>query len=294
MSTSEKTDFSQTAGHEHTTIIQPNKRGAEVSKILEVWRVRDLIVLFVKRDFTTLYKQTILGPIWFFVQPLLTTLVFSVVFGRIAKIPTDGIPPNLFYLSGIVVWTYFSSCVDKNSTIFVENQALFSKVYFPRLAIPVASVITNVFTFGIQFGTFLAFLTYYKLNGADLPVNWFAIILTPLILLQVATLGIGIGLIISALTTKYRDLAFTVGFGIQLWMYSTPIVYPLSQASPNLQTILSLNPMSGPIELFRHVYMGGSLVSVNSVLVGVGVTLVIFVIGIKLFSRAEKNSMDTV
>lgn len=289
-----KRDFAEKVSDEITTIIRPNRNGAQVSKIIEIWRARDLILLFVKRDFTTLYKQTILGPIWFLIQPLLTTLVFSVIFGRIAKIPTDGIPPNLFYLSGIVVWTYFSSCVEKNSTIFVENQALFSKVYFPRLAIPIATAITNIFTFSIQFATFLSFLAYYKLNGADLPISWFAILLTPIIIMQVAILGVGIGLIVSALTTKYRDLAFTVGFGIQLWMYATPIVYPLSEASPKLQTILSLNPMSGPVELFRHIYMGSSLVSVNSVLIGAAVTFLIFLVGINLFGNAEKNSMDTV
>ncbi len=260
----------------------------------EVWGARNLIYLFVRRDFVTLYKQTILGPIWFLIQPLMTTVVFTVVFGKIANIPTDGIPPFLFYMSGIILWTYFSACIEKNSSIFVANQSIFSKVYFPRLTVPIAVVITNLFSFSIQFITFIAFLGYYTYQGVGVQTSWWALIVMPFLILQCAILGMGVGLLISALTVKYRDLVFIVGFGIQLWMYASPVVYPLSQASSKLQLILSFNPITGVIELFRLGFMGVGTINWLSIVIGLFSTITIFSMGLYLFSRAEKSFIDTV
>ena len=265
-----------------------------VFNLREVWGARNLIYLFVRRDFVTLYKQTILGPIWFLIQPLMTTIVFTVVFGKIANIPTDGIPPFLFYMSGIILWTYFSACIEKNSSIFVANQSIFSKVYFPRLTVPIAVAITNLFSFSIQFITFIAFLIYYTYQGVGVQTSWWALIVMPFLILQCAILGMGVGLLISALTVKYRDLVFIVGFGIQLWMYASPVVYPLSQASSKLQLILSFNPITGVIELFRLGFMGVGTINWLSIVIGLFSTIAIFSMGLYLFSRAEKSFIDTV
>lgn len=264
------------------------------SRMRELWKARDLIYLFVRRDFVTFYKQTILGPLWFFIQPLMTTLVFTVIFGRIANIPTDGIPPFLFYMSGIILWTYLSSSIEKTSTIFVEQQAVFSKVYFPRLSVPISIVISKVFSFCIQFATFLGFLAYYSLTGENIHTHWWAILLIPLLLIYVAVLAISIGLIVSALTTKYRDLAFMVTFGVQLWMYATPIVYPMSQAPERLKWVLSANPMSSPIELFRYAFLGTGSIFVPAIIAGLATTTALLLVGAKLFSNAEKTFVDTI
>ncbi|MBP0598376.1 ABC transporter permease [Herbaspirillum sp. LeCh32-8] len=276
-----------------TTVINAGANRS-ASRMRELWKARDLIYLFVRRDFVTFYKQTILGPLWFFIQPLMTTLVFTVIFGRIANIPTDGIPPFLFYMSGIILWTYLSSSIEKTSTIFVEQQAVFSKVYFPRLSVPISIVISKVFSFCIQFATFLGFLAYYWLTGANIHTHWWAILIMPLLLIYVAVLAISIGLIVSALTTKYRDLAFMVTFGVQLWMYATPIVYPMSQAPERLKWILSANPMSSPIELFRYAFLGTGSIFVPAVIAGLATTTALLLIGAKLFSNAEKTFVDTI
>lgn len=277
----------------HLTVIDSRSlRGS--SQLKELWSARDLILLFVKRDFVTLYKQTVLGPLWFLIQPLLMTIVFTVVFDKIANIPTDGIPSFLFYMSGIVPWSYFAANIEKNSSIFVSNQATFSKVYFPRLAVPIATVITNLFALLIQFSTFFLFLTYYLYIGTNIEPNWWAIWITPLLLIQIATLGMGVGLLISALTVKYRDLVFVVSFGIQLWMYATPIVYPLSQASPKLQLLLSLNPMTGVIEVIRFIYFGTDTLKLQSISIGIFSSLVTFGLGVYLFRKVERSFIDTV
>ena len=261
--------------------------------ISELWRYRDLILLLVRRDFVAIYKQTILGPIWFFLQPLFTTLIFTIVFGNIAKIPTDGIPHILFYMSGVVAWTYFSDCMTKTSNTFIANAGIFGKVYFPRLAVPISIVISNLLTFAIQFTLFLAFLVYFIAMGSSVqPTIWILVI--PLLLIQMAALGLGIGILISSMTTKYRDLTFAVGFGVQLWMYATPIVYPLSQIPANWQWVFALNPMAAIVEVFRVAFLGSGSVQLWMIGISVMMTAVILFLGILLFSRVERTFMDTV
>ncbi len=275
-----------------TTVITPKNSWFDID-INGLLKSHDLIFLFVKRDFVTFYKQTILGPLWFLIQPLLTTIVFTIVFGKIANVPTNGLPPFLFYMSGVVAWGYFSSCLDKTANTFIANSAVFGKVYFPRLAVPVASIITNLLTFSIQFFSFLCFSVYFFLMGSNIEPNLW-ILLVPFLLLEMAFLGMGVGLLISALTVKYRDLVFVVGFGVQLWMYATPIVYPISQAPVKWQWFFALNPMASIVETFRHAFLGGGVINISHLLVGLVITMIIFFMGLILFSRAEKNFMDTV
>ena len=241
----------------------------------------------------SVYKQTVLGPLWFLIQPLFSTLVFTVIFGKIARISTDGLPPVLFYMAGIVSWNYFATCLTKTSDTFVANSAIFGKVYFPRLTVPVSVVITNLITFTIQFCLFLSFLLYFYINGATVkPSIW--IVLTPFLLLQMAALGLGFGILVSALTTKYRDLTYVVGFGIQLWMYATPVVYPMSQIPQKWQWLYALNPMVAVVEAFRFSFLGAGTIQVWYFVSSITVTLTILIIGIILFSRIEKTFMDTV
>jgi lipopolysaccharide transport system permease protein len=250
-------------------------------------------MLFVRRDFVAVYKQTILGPLWFLLQPLLTTLVFTVIFGKIAKIPTDGVPQLLFYLSGIVVWNYFANCLTATSNTFVGNAAIFGKVYFPRLTVPLSVVISNLITFAIQFFLFLSFYFYYYLQGAALLPNPL-VLMFPLLVLQMALLGLGTGIIVSSLTTKYRDLSYLVLFGIQLWMFATPVVYPSSQVPAQWRWIIMLNPMAPVIETFRHAFLGTKAPQSLQMALSIAMTLLILFGGIVLFSRIEKNFMDTV
>lgn len=275
-----------------TIVIQP-RRGWFAINFVDLWRYRDLIMLFVRRDFVANYKQTILGPLWFLLQPLLTTVVFTVIFGKIARIPTDGLPQVLFYLGGIVAWNYFSTCLTKTADTFVANAGIFGKVYFPRLAIPVSVVITNLITFCIQFGLFLLVMLYYFFAGSVIQPNLW-ILLTPLLLLQMAALGLGVGILVSSMTTKYRDLNFLVGFGVQLWMYATPVVYPMSQIPGKWQWVYLLNPMATVIETFRFAFLGAGTIDLVRLLASAGITIAILVSGIILFSRVEKNFMDTV
>lgn len=277
---------------EWTTVIEPN-RGLFDIKLREVWQYRDLIKMFVRRDFVAYYKQTILGPLWFFLQPLFTTLIFTVVFGQIAKLPTNGVPSLLFYLSGTVMWNYFAACMTKTSDTFVANAGIFGKVYFPRLVMPISTVITNILTFGIQFFLFLFFLCFFLAKGAAVqPTLW--VLITPVLLLQMACLGLGCGIIVSSLTTKYRDLALLVSFGVQLWMYATPVVYPLSMVTGSLTWLLLVNPMTAVIELFRYAFLGGQLIPLWYWGVSVLITVSLLSIGIVLFNKVEKNFMDTV
>lgn len=275
-----------------TTIIQPVS-GWFNFNLAELWRYRDLVALFVKRDFTATYKQTILGPLWFLIQPLFSTLVFTVIFGRIAKIPTDGIPPMLFYMAGIVAWNYFSNCMTNTANTFVANSSIFGKVYFPRLTVPVSVVIINLVTFAIQFTLFLCFLFYFMLSGAPIHLTLW-ILLVPLLIAQMGVLGLALGIIVSSLTTKYRDLMYVVGFGTQLWMYATPIVYPMSQIPEKWQWLYVLNPMAMVVETFRYAFLGVGSIHTNALLISSSVTLILFAIGIVLFSRIEKSFMDTV
>ena len=275
-----------------TTIIRPRSGWFDIN-LTELWQYRDLIRLFVRRDFVAQYKQTLLGPLWFFVQPLLTTVVFTMVFGRIANIPTDGVPDFLFYLSGTVCWQYFSTSMILNSDTFVLNAGMFGKVYFPRLAVPVSIVISGVFKFLIQFGLFLIFLLYFFLKGSSVGLSIWAIAL-PLLLIQMGLLGIGCGILVSSLTTKYQDLRHVVAFGVQLWMYATPVVYPLSVVPEHLRDVFALNPMMAVVETFRLGFVGVSAINGTYVAISWAVTLAILVIGLARFSSVEKTFMDTV
>ena len=275
-----------------TTVIKPVSGWFEIH-LSEIWKYRDLIMLFVRRDFVSVYKQTILGPLWFLIQPIFTTIVFTVIFGQIAKIPTDGLPQPLFYLSGIVGWNYFSNCLNKTSDTFVSYAHIFGKVWFPRLTVPISNVISNLITFAIQFALFLCFYAYFYLKGAAIAVSPM-IVLFPFLLLQMAALGLGFGIIVSSLTTKYRDLSQLVGFGVQLWMYATPIVYPASQIPAKYQWIIALNPMAPIIEAFRYAFLGVGTVYPWQMGLSAAITMLVLLSGIVLFSRIEKSFMDTV
>ena len=259
----------------------------------ELWRYRDLIGMFVKRDFVTLYKQTILGPLWYIIQPLFTTLVFTIIFGKVAKIPTDNIPPFLFYLSGNVAWSYFATCLGRTSDTFNSNAGIFGKVYFPRLTVPLSTVISGLLQFAIQFILFLGFYFYFIMKGAPLFPKWWIIGL-PVLLLQMALLGLGTGILVSSMTTKYKDLRFAMGFVVQLWMYATPIVYPLSLVPDWLRSWYVLNPMVAVVESFRYAFLGSGAIQWSYVGISWMVTLLLLFAGIVLFSRIEKTFMDTV
>lgn len=273
-------------------IIKP-KTGWFDLNLSDLWQYRDLIFLFVKRDIVTFYKQTILGPLWFIIQPLFSTLVFTVIFGKVAKISTDGLPPFLFYLSGTVVWGYFAKCLTETSKTFVANAPIFGKVYFPRLIVPISVVLGSVVQFLIQFAIFLGFFFYFQLQGVQVNPNLY-IMAVPLILLQMAVLGFGVGVLISSLTTKYRDLNFAIGFGVQLWMYLTPVVYPLSQVPEQYRLLYAINPMVGIVESFRFAFLGVGAIESAQIVIGVLVTGVLCFIGIVMFSRVEKTFMDTI
>lgn len=260
----------------------------------EVWRYRDLIVLFTKRTFTLTYKQTILGPIWIFLNPLMSSLIYAFVFGGIAGMSTDGVPQILFYLCSNAIWIFFSNCVTKNASTFTANAHVFGKVYFPRLTIPVSNVLASIVQFGVQMILVLVFLAYYVFIGAVQP-NWEAWLLVPLVLIHLGLLGLGFGIIISSLTTKYRDLAILVTFGVQLWMYATPIVYPLSQLGDGLmKTILLINPVTAPVEVFRYAVLGQGTIMPGYLALSWLITIVVVVVGIMIFNKVEKTFMDTV
>ena len=259
----------------------------------ELWKYRDLVMLFVRRDFVSVYKQTILGPLWYLIQPLLTALIFTFIFGNVAKLPTDGLPQFLFYMSGTVIWTYFASCLTKTSETFVNNANLFGKVYFPRLAVPVSILISNLITFMIQFVFFLAFMLFFALNGSAFSPNLW-ILLTPVLILMMAGLGLGFGIIISSLTTKYRDLRFLVTFGVQLLMYATPVIYPVSSIPERFQWIILANPMTSIVEAFRYAFLGAGSVNRMQLLYSFGFMAVIVVIGVTIFNHVEQTFMDTV
>jgi len=260
----------------------------------ELWRYKDLVMLFVRRDFVSIYKQTILGPLWYLIQPLLTTITFTIIFGSIASLPTDGLPQFLFYMSGTVVWSYFAACLTKTSETFVQNANLFGKVYFPRLAAPVSILISNLITFAIQFVMFILFMLFFVLQGSDIHPNWLWIALSPFFVIIMAGLGLGFGIIISSLTTKYRDLRFLVTFGVQLLMYATPVIYPVSSIPARFQWIVLANPMTPIIEAFRFAFLGAGTVNINSMLYSFGFMLVVVIAGSIIFNRVEQTFMDTV
>ena len=262
-------------------------------KLKDIWSYRDLLVLFVKRDIVSFYKQTVLGPLWFFIQPLFTTVVYTFIFGSLAVISTDGLPQSLFYLAGIITWNYFADCLTKTSTVFRDNANLFGKVYFPRLILPLSIVGGNLIRFGIQMLLFLCLIGYYSLQGIDLSPSW-ALFMFPILVLMMALLGLGIGLIITAMTTKYRDLSFLVVFGVQLMMYTTTVIYPLSAAPDGFKELIELNPMTGIIEAFRYCFLGKGEFTIGSIGYSGLVTLLVLFVGVLIFNKTEKTCVDTV
>lgn len=284
---------------EWTTVIKPKDKLFAVD-LKELWRYRDLYTLFVKRNITTQYKQTILGPMWFIVQPVMTVFMYMVVFGGIAGIATDGIPQPLFYLAGTCMWQYFSDCLNKTSNTFVDNSGLFGKVYFPRLVTPLSTVTSNLLRFGIQFGLFAAIYTIYAIIGCPAHLTWYVLLL-PILVVMMAGLALGFGVIISSMTTKYRDLSILFSFVVSLWMYATPIVYPLSMVKGKmamgmeLDTIMRLNPVTPILEAFKYGLLGaGEFVGWGWLAYSLVFIIVLLSLGIVVFNRTQKSFMDTV
>jgi lipopolysaccharide transport system permease protein len=274
------------------TIIKPQSSLFALN-LGELWQYRDLISMYVKRDIVTFYKQTILGPLWFVIQPVLTTVMFMFVFGNLAGISTDGIPQPLFYFSGIIIWSYFSDCLTRNSKIFIDYQNVFGKVYFPRLVVPVSITISNLVRFFIQLMIFLAIYFYYFFTKGNIIPNIY-LLLFPLLIIITAGLSLGLGIIFSSLTAKYRDLTFLLQFGVQLWMYITPVIYPLNSISSDKQWIVMLNPMSSIIETFKYSAYGSGVFSWFWLLYSIGCMVILLIVGIIVFNKIEKGFMDTV
>ncbi len=260
----------------------------------EVWRYRDLIVLFTKRSFTLTYKQTILGPLWIFLSPLMSSIIHAFVFGGIAGISTDGVPQILFYFCSNALWTFFSTCVTNNASTFTANAGVFGKVYFPRLTTPISNVLSSLIRFAVQMIMLMLFLIYFLIKGEVSP-NWICWLAIPVELIHLGILGLGIGIIISSMTTKYRDLSVLVGFGVSLWMYITPIVYPMSQLSDGImKTALMINPVTAPIEVIRYAILGQGTIMIPYLIASWIVTVVVSILGIMIFNKVEKTFMDTV
>lgn len=273
-------------------VIEPNARLFDL-KLRDVWHYRDLLILLVRRDFVSFYKQTILGPFWFFIQPLFTTITYTFVFGRLAGISTDGLPAPLFYMAGITAWNYFSECLTKTSTVFRDNSQVFGKVYFPRLIMPMSIVISNLIRFVVQLLLFFAMMVFYGLKGAPFHVTAYAL-LFPALVAQMALLGLGTGMIVSALTNRYRDLAFLITFGVQLMMYTTTVIYPLSAVSPKYRALVALNPLTSVMETFRYGLLGAGSFSWLSLGISMLETLLITLFGIVIFNKVERSFIDTV
>ena len=278
---------------EWTLVIDKNNYKSIFQVLKSILSYKDLLFLFVKRDFISQYKQTILGPVWFFIQPVLTTITFTIIFGNFAQISTDGIPQVLFYLTGITFWNYFSDCINKTSNTFFLNQGLFGKVYFPRLIVPLSVVITNLMKFSIQLILLFSIWLYFHFANQDIFVQN-TIFLFPILVLSMALLGLGIGLIISSLTTKYRDLSFLVTFGVQLLMYLSPIVYPLSIIPKDYKLFFLINPMTSIIETFKHGFIGTGSFSITWLLYSILTSMLLFYLGIRIFTKIEKSFIDTV
>ncbi|MDO6436233.1 ABC transporter permease [Cyclobacterium sp. 1_MG-2023] len=276
-----------------TLIIKPKTSWFDLH-LKDIWTYRDLLLMFVKRDFIAVYKQTILGPLWFLIQPLLTTIMFILVFDKVAKIPTDSAPPALFYLSGLVIWNYFSSCLNKTSVTFTANAGIFGKVYFPRLIIPLSNVVSALIGFAIQLTLLLLLIAYHHwVLGINIQLNTYLIFI-PFLLLLVAALGLGVGIIISSLTTKYRDMVHLVSFGTQLLMYATPVIYPLSFFEGKYKLFILANPLTPIIELFRYSLLGVGEFNPWHLLYSTLITFLSLFIGVLIFNRIEKSFMDVV
>lgn len=264
----------------------------------ELWKYRDLIMLFVKRDFVVLYKQTVLGPAWAVIQPLLTTVVFTFIFGNIAGLAADGVPSFVFYFSGTFLWTYFSTCLTNTANTFINNRAILGKVYFPRLVMPVSTVLSNLIMLGIQFLFFMIFLVYYWISGQGVQPNLYALMF-PVLVLQMACLSLGTGIIISALTTKYRDLAMLITFGVQIWMYASPVAYdmyslPVFAPGGEYHALFMCNPVTSIINVFRYGFLGIGEIEWMYYFISWGVTFLLLFVGVMMFNRVEKTFMDTI
>jgi len=276
-----------------TLIIRPHEKLWKLN-LKEVWAYRDLIELFVKRNIVVQYKQTILGPLWYLIQPILTVIMNMVVFGGIAHMSTDGVPQALFYMAGNVCWFYFSDCLNQTSSTFVTNQAMFGKVYFPRMVVPISTVISNLLRFAIQVLLFVAFYLYFLVSGADVAPNW-AMLLLPLLIIMLAGLGLGFGILVSSLTTKYRDLTILFTFIVQLWMYATPIVYPMSMVTnETLRTVIMLNPMTAVVETFKYATLGQGYFSWGALGYSLAFMSVLLLWGTIVFNKVQRSFMDTV
>lgn len=258
----------------------------------ELWHYRDLLLMLLKRDFITFYKQTILGPIWFFVQPILTSLIYLVLFGQVAKLSTDGVPQLPFYLAGITIWNYFSDSLTKTSSVFQTNASIFGKVYFPRLIMPLSIVFSGLLKFAIQFGLFIVVVIYYAVSGSIQTNLW--VLATPFLILLMAAFALGLGMIFSSMTTKYKDLSFLLTFGIQLYMYATPVVYPVSAMPVKYQWIVNANPLTGIFECFRYGYLGSGSFTPSSLIFSTFFIIILLLSGIVIFNKVEKSFMDTV
>lgn len=284
--------MAKTSELHHTHITSKNKLLS--FNLKEVWKYRDLVTLFIRRDFVLTYKQTILGPLWIILNPFISTVIYTVVFGGIAGIATDGIPKILFYMLSNTVWTFFASCITKTSSTFTANAAVFGKVYFPRLVTPISTVSSAAINLFIQLAMFACFWIFYLVKGEVKP-NWALLILFPFVILLLAAMGLGCGIIVSSLTTKYRDLAIAVTFGVQLWMYATPVVYPLSTLGEGtMRTILSINPVTSYVEIIRYIFLGQGTFTLGGCIWSIVFTLFVLIAGIILFNKVEKTFMDTV
>lgn len=280
--------------NEHWSLVIKPEAGLLAIDFGELWRYRDLYWMLVKRDVVTVYKQTVLGPIWFFVQPILTTIMYMVVFGGIAKIPTDGVPQPLFYLAGICLWQYFSDCLGQTSGTFISYAGVFGKVYFPRLVVPLATCTSNLVKFGIQFSLFLIVYAVFAFRKAPVAPNAYAL-LVPALVVLLAMLGLGFGIVFSSMTTKYRDLRFLLGFFVQLWMYATPVIYPLSAVTnAKLKFLMQLNPITPIMESFRYALLGAGSFSWGALVYSAGFALVLLALGIVVFNRVQRSFVDTV
>lgn len=277
-----------------TTVIKPKDKLLSVD-FKEIWQYRDLMMLFVKRNIITQYKQTILGPLWYLIQPLMTTIMYMVVFGGIAKISTDGLPQPLFYLAGISFWQYFSDCLTKTSNTFVNNAGIFGKVYFPRLITPLSDVISNLVRFGIQFGLFLCVYAYYMIfTDAPIHTNWYALLI-PILVMMLAGLSLGFGILFSSMSTKYRDLQLLLSFFVSLWMYATPVIYPLSTiTNPKLLLVMQLNPLTGIVEFFKYGMLGVGCHEWWMLGYSFGFMVVLLITGVVVFNKVQRSFMDTV
>ena len=281
----------------YSTVIKSGSKGVHLH-MKEVWKYRDLVLLFVKRSFVTRYKQTILGPAWAIIQPLLTTVVFTVIFGNIAGLSAQGVPSFIFYFSGTLLWNYFSACLTGTANTFINNRAILGKVYFPRMVMPVSNVLSHLITLVIQLAFFACFLIYFLISSDSIHINWYAFMF-PLLVLQMACLGLGVGVIISALTTKYRDLSMLISFGVQIWMYGTPIAYDMEAMSAfatsgKYHNLYMLNPMTSIVNIFRYGFLGIGQIEWLYYGIGWGITIVLLFIGIVMFNKVERTFMDTI